>query len=334
MSSISIIIPCLNEEKYIATALDSVINSDFDKSKMEVFVIDGMSLDQTQEIVKEYAQRYSYIYLLENPDRVVPKAMNIGIEKALGEYIIRLDAHSKFPKDYFSKLLKYSQELDADNVGAVVTTEVKNKNKKSNSICSVLSHSLGVGNSDFRVGVDYVKQVDTVPFGFYHKSVFEKYGLYDERLIRNQDIELNKRIINGGGKVYLIPEVQAIYFARENFKKLAKNNYSNGYWNILTAYYTKTFSSLSIRHFIPLIFLLSLILPLMSSLFVPELIWISVLSLVSYLALVIITSFNLREPTNSLRYLIQSFVTLHLSYGFGSLVGVFSVVKKSLKGSK
>ena len=331
---ISIIIPTYNEEKHIATCLDSVLESDYDKSSMEIFVVDGMSSDKTREIVKDYTKKYSYIELLDNPAKIVPKAMNLAINESSGEYIIRLDAHSEFPKDYFSKLINSSKELSADNVGAVVITEVKSKNKKSNSIKEVLSHRFGVGDSDFRIGADQVKEVDTVPFGCYKKEVFKKYGYYDERLVRNQDIELNKRIVNAGGKIYLIPDVTCTYFAREGFTALAKNNYSNGFWNILTAYYTKTLKSLSLRHFIPLLFVLSLVLPLSLSLFVPELLWIALLSLGSYLALVIIISFRIKNSSNSIWYLILSFLTLHLSYGWGSLMGIFSVINRYIKGEK
>ena len=334
MRKISIIIPCLNEEKYIAICLDSLLESDYDKSKMEVLVVDGMSSDKTREIVRDYAEKYSYIQLLDNPDKIVPKAMNLAIAEASGEYIVRLDAHSKFPKDYFSKLIYYSQKLNADNVGATVLTDVKNKNKKSNSIKSVLSHRFGVGNSDFRTGIDKIKEVDTVPFGCYPTNVFEKYGHYNERLIRNQDIELNKRIIKGGGRIYLIPDIQCTYFARENFIALAKNNYANGFWNILTAYYTKTLNSLSLRHFIPLFFVLSLVVPMGISLVFPKILWIAVFSLVSYLSLVIIISIRLKNRSNSRRYLIMSFLTLHLSYGVGSVMGIFSVMNKYIKGEK
>ena len=334
MAKISIIIPCLNEEKYIANCLDSVLASDYDKSKMEILVVDGMSGDKTREIVALYSKKHKHIKLLSNPDKIVPKSMNIAIKQANGDYIIRLDAHASYPKNYFSKLIEWHQKLDAENVGTAIVTKVKNLTKKSASIKEVLSHKFGVGNSDFRTGTKEVKEVDTVPFGCYKKEVFKKYGLYDERLIRNQDIELNKRIINGGGKIYLIPDVQCTYFARENFTALAKNNYSNGFWNILTAYYTKTLNSLSLRHFIPLLFLLSLLFPLILSIFLPKFIDVGLLSLSSYFALVIMISFKLRDSTNSFIYLVSSFLVLHLSYGMGSLMGIFSVISKYIKGDR
>ena len=331
MSDISIIIPILNEEKYIEKCLDSIIDSDYPKESMEILLIDGGSQDKTIEIIKTYQQKYSFLKLLHNPKKIVPIAMNIGIQEAKGKYIIRLDAHSFYPKEYFSKLIKYHHKLNADNVGGIVKTDVKNKTIKANSIKFVLSHPLGVGNSDFRVGVDEVKEVDTVPFGCYPKSVFKKYGLYNERLVRNQDIELNKRIINGGGKIYLVPDIECTYYARENFTDLAKNNFANGKWNILTAYYTKTLNSLSFRHFVPLIFVLSLILPLVGSVFYPKLIYISALSLISYIALVIIISIKINNRTTSILYLIISFIVLHVSYGLGSILGIWEVVKKGIK---
>jgi len=334
LPTISIIIPILNEEKYIANCLDSIVQSDYDKDKIEVLLVDGGSRDKTVEIIKKYQKQYFFLKLLTNRKKIVPVAMNIGIKESKGEYIIRLDAHSSYPKDYFSKLINWHQKLNAQNVGVVVVTDVKNRTKKSLSIKEVLSHPLGVGNSDFRTGVDEVKEVDTVPFGCYKREVFEKYGLYDEQLIRNQDIELNKRIINQGGKIYLIPDVKCTYYARENFKDLAKNNYSNGFWNILTAYYTKRLNSLSLRHFIPLFFVLSLLMPILLSFYDTKLLYISLFSLSSYFALVIIMSLKLKNQSNSFIYLVISFFVLHFSYGLGSLMGIFSVIMNYLKGNK
>ena len=331
---ITVIIPLYNEEDYIRGCLDSVLASDFPMEEMEILLIDGGSQDKTVNIIQEFQSRHHAIKLLHNPQKIVPVAMNIGIKEAKGDYIIRLDAHASYPKDYFSKLIAWHQKLDADNIGGIVRTEIIHQTSKTNAIKKVLSHPLGVGNSDFRVGVDEVKKVDTVPFGCYPKEVFEKYGYYDERLVRNQDIELNKRIINSGGEIYLVPDVSCVYYARESFKELAKNNFANGYWNILTAFYTGAFRSLSLRHFIPLLFLLSLIIPMIAALWYPSLVWISLFSLASYLSLVIIISLKLKNSTNSIGYLILSFLTLHLSYGWGSLMGMFSVFNKYIKGSK
>jgi len=333
-SFISIIIPALDEEKYIVLCIESILATNYPKEKMEILVVDGMSQDRTREIVQEYHEKYSLIHLLENLDSVTPIGMNMGINISKGEYIFILSAHANYTQDYFLKLIENIKNLNADCVGGVLITDVKNKNKKSSSIKEVLMHRFGVGNASFRTGSSTIRSVDTVAFGCYRRETFKKYGLFNEELTRNQDIELNKRIINGGGKIYLIPDVQCTYYAREDFSSLAQNNYSNGFWNILTAYYTKTLSSLSLRHFVPLLFVLSLIIPLILSLIQPRVLWIGLISLSSYLCLVIIISFRLKNSSNSIRYLIMSFLTLHLSYGWGSLMGILSVINKYIKGKK
>ena len=323
---LSVVCPIYNEEKYIALFLDSLLRQDYPKDDLEILLVDGMSTDRTREIVCEYANRYSFIRLIDNPKRIVPVAMNIGIRQSNGEIIIRLDAHAIYPDNYFSVLSCALKELNADNVGTVCKTDVLNKTEKTLAIREVLSNRLGVGNSLFRTGIQEVQEVDTVPFGCWKREVFEKYGLYDVRLIRNQDIELSKRIIRGKGKIFIVPDTYCTYYARETFKALAKNNYDNGKWNILTVYYTGEIHSLSLRHFIPLVFVLSLLLPVFLVPVWPCFGLVALLSLLSYLCLVSVVSAKLAmEKELNFCYLVTSFAVLHLSYGIGSLVGIFSV---------
>ncbi len=325
MEKISVIIPCRNEEKYIAGCLDSVISNDYPHDFLEIFVVDGKSNDRTQEIVKEYCEKYKFIHLLINKNKIVPYAMNFGIKKSTGDFIIRLDAHGVFPNNYFSELVSWSKKLNADNIGALWITDVKNKNPKTNSIKKVLSNKFGVGDSLFRIGMDKVTEVDTVPFGCYRREVFEKIGFYDERLERDQDIELNKRLKKSGGKIFLLPGLSSIYYARETFSEIAKNNYQTGLWNILTVYFTKRLGSLSLRHFIPLIFLLSLLVPLIFSIWFPLFNLIALISFISYLVVLLKVSSQINDETSSFYFILFGFIVLHFSYGFGSLVGVFRI---------
>lgn len=318
---ISIICPTYNEEKYIANCIDSILASDYPKDKMEVIFIDGRSTDRTRTIIDSYSSTYPFIKQLDNPHKIVPYAMNLGIDNSKGEIIIRLDAHASYPKNYFSVLVKGLQKYDADNVGVVCKTDMLNENSKTKAIKQVLSHKFGVGNSLFRVGIDKVTEVDTVPFGCFRKDVFTRFGKYDYRLVRNQDIELNKRIKNGGGKIYLLPDSFCTYYAREEFKPLMKNNYQNGLWNILTLYYTKSLKSLSIRHLVPFAFVSSLLLPLIATLFWKHFIWLSIVSLFMYLIVLLWVIKGIRQKENvSILLLIRAFLALHLSYGFGSIM--------------
>lgn len=320
---LSIICPVRNEEKYIGACIESILLQDYPKEEMEVIFADGMSTDRTREIIASYAAKHPFIRVIDNPDRVVPPAMNLAIRASRGDVIIRLDAHAGYAPDYFSVLVQSLERYKADNVGAVCRTDVFNKNSKSLAIKEVLSHPLGVGNSSFRTGVDQPVEADTVPFGCWRREVFDKYGMYDERLVRNQDIELNSRILCGGGKIILTPETHCTYYARETFSKLAKNNFSNGEWNIFTVFYTGRLKSLSLRHFIPLIFLLSLLLPAIGAIFWTPLIWIAVASAAAYTLTIGLTSARLaRRKHLNLFYVFATFAVLHLSYGLGSLVGL------------
>lgn len=323
---LSVICPIYNEEKYIAKCIESMLEQDYPKDDLEIILVDGMSTDKTREIVSSYIAKYPFIHLIDNPNRIAPWAMNIGIKEAKGDVIMRLDAHATYEKNYFSALASGLRKYNADNIGSVCRTDVLNKTSKTLAIREVLCSKFGVGNSAFRTGIDGVRQVETVPFGCWKREVFEKYGYYDVRLVRNQDIELNKRIIRGGGKIIIIPDTFCTYLARETFKALAKNNFGNGKWNILTVYYTREIRSLSVRHFVPLTFVLSLIVPLICGIFWHPAFFICVLSLLTYLCALGFVSVKLSLSKNlKFYYLLASFMTLHISYGWGSFVGLLKL---------
>ena len=329
MIRLSVIVPCRNELKYIDGCIESILNQDFPKDEMEVLFVDGMSTDGTREVLSQYCEKYGFMRMLDNTQFIVPTALNIGIRQSAGSVIMRLDVHSAFEPSYMSILVAKLDELDADNVGCVCQTDVKERNPKSLAIKAVLSSRFGVGNSDFRTGVSNVMLVDTVPFGCYRRSVFEKYGLFDERLVRNQDIEQNKRITNGGGRIYLIPQALFTYFARDSFSAMSHNNYSNGLWNILTVKLTGQLTSLSVRHFVPMLFLLSIIVPLLLMSVDLRFGLVTVASVTLYFILMSLVCLKSIMQYNDLKfkYLFVAFLVLHTSYGFGSLVGLFTFRK-------
>lgn len=325
---ISVICPIYNEEKYIARCIDSILTQDFPKEEMEVLFVDGMSTDRTREIVKSYSDQHSFIHLLDNPYKIVPCAMNIGIKVAKGDIIIRLDGHALYPSNYFSELVRWHGLLpDAWNVGGVCETRVVNSNVVSESIAKVMSDRFGVGNSTFRTGSnkEYI-EADTVPFGAFKSFVFEKIGLYNEKLVRVQDIELNKRLKHAGGKIYLVPSIYCTYIPRDNYKAFSKNRYQTGYWVIKTCFITKTTKNLGLRHFIPAIFVLSLLLPLLLGLIWWPFALISAFVLLSYCGIMLSRSIQVKDDNTSVWALFKAFCCIHFSYGLGSLVALFSGV--------
>ncbi len=323
---ISVVVPLYNEEKYIAGCIDSILKQDYPKDDLEILLVDGMSTDKTRSIVNSYIEKYPFIHLLDNPNKIVPFAMNIGIKAAKGDIIIRLDGHASYPENYFSELVKWHKKLpDAWNIGGVCDTRVVNSTPVSESIAKVMSDKFGVGNSTFRTGadVDYM-EADTVPFGSYKKFVFEKIGLYNEKLVRVQDIELNKRVKRMGGKIYLVPSIHCTYIPRDNYKAFYQNRYNTGYWVIKTCFVTKTTKNLGLRHFIPAGFVLSLIVPLLLGLIWWPIALISPLVALLYSGAMLWRSIKIKDEKTTVWSLFKAFCCIHFSYGLGSLAVLFN----------
>ncbi|MCB9284434.1 MAG: glycosyltransferase family 2 protein [Lewinellaceae bacterium] len=324
---VSVLIPCLNEERFIGKVLQNILDQSYPTERLEVFVIDGGSRDRTRTIVETWSKAHPQIALLDNPDRYVPHALNRGIRAATGDIIFIMGAHASYPRDYIRKLVQGLKATSAQNVGGVCLTEPRSETPKARAIAAVLRHPLGVGNSLFRIGVEKTTEVDTVPFGCYPRAVFDTYGLFDERLLRNQDIEFNKRIYNSGGKILLLPEVQCTYYARDTFQGLWKNNFGNGLWVVRTAFLTRQLSSLSLRHFVPMAFVLYLLSAIILSLFGW---WIAWLPFLLYFILTGIAGLRISIRERNFAILPFSriaFGVLHISYGVGSLWGLLSILK-------
>jgi len=326
---VSIIIPCRNEEKFIAKCLNSILANDYPKDKLEVLIVDGMSEDGTREIVKEY----SFIKLLDNPKKIVPTAMNLGIKDAKGSIIIRMDAHNEYPKDYISEVVYWLEKSGADNVGGILVTLPGADTLKARAIAAALSSPFGVGNSMFRIGVTKATYVDTVPFGAYRKEVFERIGLFDEDLVRNQDDEFNLRLIKNGGKILLVPEIVSYYYARDLLSKLWKMYFQYGYFKVRVI--QKVGTILTCRQLIPSIFVVSVAITGILSFFIKPFVWLFLSVIGSYTITNLTFSFFIAIKKGLEYSLVLSivFATLHLSYGLGFLKGIidFIFLKKHLR---
>lgn len=322
VKEISVLIPLRNEEAYIDDCVASILSQDIPLEDVEILFIDGASTDRTVELLQGYARQHPQIHILHNPNRTVPYAMNIGIRECRGAYIVRLDAHSTYPTNYISKCLHALRTQDCDNAGGLFVTHGRSFMGKA--IAGALSSFFGVGNAQFRLGRES-GYVDTVPFGTFRRELFDRVGLYDERLTRNQDNELNYRIRKNGGKIYLDTSIHIDYYTRDTLPSLMRMGFLNGAWNVVTMALCP--GSMGLRHFIPLLFTLFVVC-------VPLLYWWTGFSFFSVLLGIVLGAYLMLDGFYAysvaqkigmkyLPVLPLIFPAFHLSYGVGSLRGVF-----------
>lgn len=315
---VSVIIPVFNEERYIERCLDSLLEQSFPRDRMEWIVIDGNSTDGTREILTQYEKK-GPLKVLVNEKRVTPTSLNMGIMEAKGRYIIRFDAHAAFPPEYIEECVKCLETIDADNVGGYV--ETKAEGFVGGAIAKLLSSRFGVGGSTFRISRKS-GYVDTVPFGAFRREIFDRVGLFDEKLLRSEDNDINARIIESGGKVYLSNKIHSVYYCRDSVPALLKQGLLNG--NALFQTIRENPTAMRPRHFIPFFFLLSLIVLPLLGLFFSFARWLLCLELAVYFAADIFFSFFCGSPEKGIIDF-WLFPLYHLTYGFGSLLGLFGL---------
>ena len=325
---VSIIVPCRNEERYLARCLDSILASAYPRDRLEIFVVDGESDDTTRLVAACYAGMDPRIRILSNPARTVPAALNRGIGAAGGEVIVRMDAHAIYPPDYLPRLVRALITSGADNVGGCIVTLPARDRPMARAIALALGHRFGVGNSHFRVGAARPRKVDTVPFGCYRREVFERIGLFDEELIRNQDDELNHRLIHRGGSVLLVPDVIAYYYARDSLGRVARMFYQYGCFKPLAA--RKAGRIVTLRSLVPGAFVLGFAAGPALALLWPALIplWAAV---VGAYALAVVACAARVTGSHGLRdglALAAVFPVIHTSYGLGYWRGLWDLAAR------
>jgi len=329
---VSAIIPVYNEIQYISSCLESLINNDYPKDNLEILVVEGGSNDGTIKVIKQFEKNYGYIYYIKNPQKTVPFALNTGIKTATGDYILIIGAHSEYPENYISGLIRASLELDADNVGGMLINLPADNRNKSLAIALALASPFGVGNAYFRIGSGKIRKVDTVTFGCYKKNIFSKIGYFSEDLVRNQDDEFNARLLKNGGTIYLIPDIKIKYIVRSSIKKTARMFFQYGIFKPLVNKKIGRISTL--RQLFPLFFIIYLLLLIISIFIFSAKQWIVMLfPLILYVIMNIL--FSLKSALSAGKpgvffYLIYIFFIIHISYGLGYLRGIiiFLIIKR------
>jgi glycosyltransferase involved in cell wall biosynthesis len=322
---VSIIIPCYNERETILLLLDSILHQTFDPANLEVVVADGMSEDGTRERIRQFSSEHPElsVRLVDNPERIIPAALNKAISVAQGDVIIRLDAHSIPADDYVERCLEVLMTTGAANVGGVWNIRPASDLWISRAIATAAAHWIGAGDARYRIRGE-AGPVDTVPFGAFSRSWLDSVGQFNEQLLTNEDYEYNVRIRQSGGEVWFDPGIESTYFARESLSELAKQYSRYGFWK--AAMIRRYPETLRWRQLLPPLFVASLILLSALSLVNPLAPWILGVQLGAYALITILLGVGEAFRKRDVAILIgfaPAIWTMHLTWGASFLWGLF-----------
>jgi GT2 family glycosyltransferase len=320
---LSVVIPCRNEVDTIRACLDAVTTA-VRQLEAEIIVADGMSTDGTREVLAllSMEMKDTDVRVLDNPSGVTPVGLNVGIRAALGEYVAVISAHSLVSPRYFTSLLRVLRANPAVGcAGGVLVTSSQLQGFEAVA-AAVLSSPFGVGDSKFRVGVETAEAADTAAYAVYRRTVLDEVGLFDEALVRNQDIELSYRIRRAGHTIVVDPQATVVYVPRSSLRQFCRQAFDNGAWNIVT--WSLVPGSLSYRHFVPMMAVLGgALLALLSIGSVSARLLLLMISS-AYVALAVASAVQAanKQGRPLLLWGVFLFPALHLSYGLGSVTGL------------
>jgi succinoglycan biosynthesis protein ExoA len=322
---ISIVIPCYNEERFIASVLQRLIDQSSDAS-YEIIIVDGHSTDKTRQAIENFAAEHTDVSLriIDNPARNIPTALNLGINAANGKLIVRMDAHSAPSNNYVARCAELLREGEAAIVGMPWHIKPGADSLMARAIAIAVSHPLGAGDAKYRSSSAASQFVDTVPFGAFHKSLWEELGGFNEALLANEDYDFNYRTRKNGGKVLLDNQAHSDYFARPSLGDLARQYFRYGQWKSRMLKLHP--ASIKLRQLVPPLFVVSLVL-LGALSFLSPLFAVLLAALVGvYVGVVLVVSVGLAVRGGDFSLLLClpfTFLVIHFCWGTGFLVGLF-----------
>ena len=325
---ISVIMPCYNEEKFVTRALDSLID-EYSLINCEIIVADGMSQDKTRENLIALRTRGLPLRIIDNQKKSQTHGLNLGISEARGDIIVRADAHCQYPPDYIRKCVDLLENKYAANVGGVMAPQGSKPLQKA--IALAMQHPFGVGDARFHLG-KYSGYVDTVYLGTFRKTLFDEIGPYDTASHPNEDAELNLRILKAGKKIYLDSSIKVTYFPRETFRGLFLQYFNYGKGRCYTTLKHKKMTSW--RQFAPIALVLTLILSVTISFFMPVFILVPILYIGPTLFISLISWPKKKIKFNMRLLMALAFMIMHISWGLGFLFELLSAREKIVSASQ
>jgi succinoglycan biosynthesis protein ExoA len=329
--SVSVIVPCYNEEKTIRHLLEAILGQTYPLGLMELVISDGFSTDHTREVIAGFQKEHPdlTVRVVENSARTIPSGLNQAIRESKGEIIVRLDAHSMPIPEYVERCVAAHESGKGDNVGGVWEIRAGADTWIAQSISLAAAHPLGVGDAMYRLNAK-AGAVDTVPFGSFRRSLIDKIGAFDETLLTNEDYEFNTRVRESGGTVWLDPSIRSVYFSRSTLGKLAAQYWRYGFWKLkMLQRYPHT---LRWRQALPPLFVFSLFALIVLSLFIGFARTLLAAQLIGYFFVLTLAGLKLAIEKNTgflLPGLPLAISTMHLAWGAGFLwSGISGLFKK------
>ena len=323
MIKVSVIVPCYNEQATITQLLESILTQTYPLDEIEVIIADGLSTDDTRAKIHEFKTKHPDLALkiVDNHLRVIPAGLNRAIEASQGSFIIRMDAHSIPDRYYIQRCINGLEEGFGDNVGGIWKIKPGALSWMAKAISMAVSHPLAAGGARYRIG-GTAQEVDTVPFGAFHKKLIDKIGMFDETLLSNEDYEFNARIRQAGGRVWLDPCIHSIYFARTTLKELSRQYWRYGYWKAqMLRRYPQT---LRWRQILPPMFVFTLIVLGILAIFFQLVRWLLAIIVILYTIIIlgagILMSIKHKNPSLCIGVPL-AIVTIHFSWGTAFLWG-------------
>jgi len=323
---VSVIVPCYNEESTIRLMLDALVRQTYPKEDLEVVVADGMSNDNTVLEIENFQKSHPElkIRVIENQKRIIPAGLNRALEAAKGEYVIRLDAHCVPHPEYITRSIAGLEKRLGDNVGGVWKIVPPENTWIARSIAAAASYPLAVGDAKYRFA-DSPGEVDTVPFGAFRREYLLSIGGFNETLLANEDYELNTRIRQAGGKIWLDQNIQVQYYSRSTLRQLARQYWRYGYWK--AAMLRRFPGSLRWRQALPPLFVLGLIGLLAASIWSVAARWVLLVVVIIYGMSLLLSGLDttLQSRRFSLIFGVPLVIaTMHLSWGSAFLVSLIT----------
>jgi polysaccharide deacetylase family protein (PEP-CTERM system associated) len=312
---VTVAVPCLDEAGYVEPCLRGIFEQDYPRDRLEMIVADGGSRDGTREILERMAREEPRLRVVDNPDRLQAPGLNRIIREARGDVIVRMDVHCQYAHDYVRRCVDVLEKTGADNVGGAQRAMPRSPFQEA--LCAALGSPLGVGGARYRSAANE-GFVDTVFLGAFRRRVFETVGLYDPRAVTNEDAELNQRLLDSGGRVYLSRNIVVHYHPRDSFEAVARQYFRYGRGRART--FLKHGRLRAVRPALPFLMMVTALLLLLA----PPLRYLDPSALAAYAAVILLEAIRVgrRLGPTAIMKIALIFPVLHFSHGSGFAVGL------------